>query len=265
MIFCGGSAGTREAGVAGGSPPEPSLDFNGQNCTLAHRRSWDRKRRRAYHRILSGIRRHKGERLRFLTLTSSPEARRPITKDFRVLKERIRRLTPLRLVRLGYLTLKDCRYYYGSKPLNEPLRFDYFWVETSEGNGVLHILYFGDYIPQKWLSDAWRDIHQSPIVDIRATKSVVKGFNKDMKRLAVYCVVQYCAEQDKFIRYGWGWGWVFRGFVRVWELLLKHLPFPKALKVWNMLLERGLELGWMWVDVGPPSRWLFRYYAFVSV
>jgi len=261
LTFCGLWAGLREAGCAGGSPPEPSLDFNGQNCTLAHRRFWDRKRRRCYHRILSGIRKHRGERLRFLTLTSSNEAKRPITQDFRVLKERIRRLTPLRLIRSGYLSLKDYRRYYGNKPLNERMHFEYLWVETSEGNGVLHVLFFGDYLPQAWLSDAWRDIHQSPIVDIRATRSKIKGHNEDKKRLAAYCVLQYCAGQDKFIRYSWSWGWVFRGFVRVWGLLLKHLPFPRALGVWNILLERS----WVWVDVGPPWRWLFRYYAFASV
>jgi len=228
----------------------PSLDKNGQNCTSVG--EWDRKRRRCYQRILSGIKRHRGELLRFLTLTSSNEARRGIGEDFRVLKERIRRLTPYRLIKEGYLTWGELKKFYPNKNLHERIRFEYLKIETSEGNGVLHVLYYGDYIPQMWLSDQWEEIHQSPIVDIRAVRSK----EGDKKRLAEYCVNQYCAGQDEFIRYSWSWGWCFKGFVRVWKKLVDEYGLKRAIGLWDVLLETGFlwtQEG-IYVDItGPPE------------
>ena len=226
-----------------------SLDLFVQNCTLGrddqsshggsstNGQKWTKKQRRAYHRILSGLRVHRGERLRFLTLTTAENMQRDLRSAWRVLKERIRRLTPLRLVKMGYLSLKDVRKYYSSKPLDEPLKFEYLKVETDEGvAGVLHILYFGDFIPQKWLSDVWKEITGSAyIVDIRACKDPVKS----PKRLARYCVAQYVSGQTAFVRFSWSWGWVGKGFVKVWKVLLKEVGYnvKRAISLWERLLN----------------------------
>ena len=227
----------------------PSLDCFVQNCTRDEidqppTITWTKQQRRAYHRILSGLRVHKSELLRFLTLTTAENMQRDLRTSWRVLKERIRRLTPLRLIKMGYVKPNDVRKYYPNKPLNQPLKFEYIKVETDEGvEGVLHVLYFGDYIPQKWLSDAWKEITGSAyIVDIRACKDPVKS----PKRLARYCVAQYVSGQSAFIRYSWSWGWVGKGFVKVWKILLKELNYDikKAIALWEKLLSgESLILG----------------------
>ena len=138
---------------------------------------------------------------------------------------------------MGYIKPNDIRKYYPNKPLNQPLKFEYIKIETDEGvQGVLHVLYFGDYIPQKWLSDAWKEITGSAyIVDIRACKDPVKS----PKRLARYCVAQYVSGQSAFIRYSWSWGWVGKGFVKVWKILLKELDYDlkRAIALWERLLS----------------------------
>jgi len=200
------------------------------------KQTWTRQQRRAYQRILSGLRKHKGELLRFITLTTAKGMKRDIRQAFKVLHERIRRLTPLKLLKQGYITKDELKKYYPNKPLNEPIRFEYFKVETAEGvAGVLHILYFGDYIPQKWLSDVWREITGTAyIVDIRACREPVHS----PKRLARYVVSQYVAGQKAFIRFSWSKGWVARGFVKVWQFLIRALGNLKcALAVWNKLLD----------------------------
>ncbi len=90
------------------------------------------------------------ERLRFMTLTSSLlSLGRNLNADFRALKMRILR-----------------KYHFKMK---------YWKIRTNEGNGVLHIVFRGKYIPQKWLSDQWIEIHESPIVDIRSLYETRKG------------------------------------------------------------------------------------------
>ena len=50
--------------------------------------SWSKKQKRCFHRIMSGIYKHKLERLRFLTLTSPENMSKDIQECFRVLKEK---------------------------------------------------------------------------------------------------------------------------------------------------------------------------------
>ena len=101
---------------------------------------WTFKQKRAYHRVLSGYRFSifLSKPLRFFTLTTAIGVKRNINDDFQILKKRIGR-------KFGHL--------------------EYFKVKSSEGNGVLHVIYRGPYIPQKWLSRHWNDIRGSPIVD----------------------------------------------------------------------------------------------------
>lgn len=143
----------------------------------------------------------RGNGLRFLTLTTSKGAKRDIQQDFRVLKMRIKRL-------------------YGT--------FEYIRIRTNEGNGVLHILFIGGFIPQTWISRNWEEIHQSPVVDIRAA-SRIKGLGR-------YIVSQYLSDQRcSFLRYSWSWKWVYFGFVKVWRKICISCKNPIA--IWNLHLK----------------------------
>ncbi|MBA7550046.1 hypothetical protein ES705_42552 [subsurface metagenome] len=92
--------------------------------------SWSPKARRWYQRVLSGVTHHQANRrqLRVITLTSGPDAppQDEINASWQVLRKRI--------VRKWRISM------------------EYWKLRTSEGAGVLHIIYTGPWIPQKWLS-----------------------------------------------------------------------------------------------------------------
>lgn len=176
----------------------PSI-HNHKKCPI-----WSPKQRRAYQRIMSGFKfaQFLHCRLRFMTLTTSNEGRdNDIQRDLIVLVKRIRR-------------------HYG--------RFDYVRVKTDEGNGVLHLIYRGSYIPQKWLSQQWVDIHKSWNVDIRDTQ----------RYHCSYVINQYLAGQSQFVRYSMTMKWVFRGFVSYWYQVKRQFGCVEGLDVWNKILHR---------------------------
>ena len=146
------------------------------------------------------------ERLRFMTLTSSPESRdRSLNADFRALK--------MRILRKFHFKMK------------------YWKIRTNEGNGVLHIVFRGKYVPQQWLSEQWADIHKSPIVDITSLRETRKG----LTGIVFYLVGNYLSTQS-FERMSWGYSWVFPGFVGCWKRLIEKYGFKQALFLWNRLL-----------------------------
>ncbi len=79
-----------------------------------------RKRGRAFHRFLSGIKRcrHLGRDMYFLTLTSSME------RGYEYLK------------RDSIVLIKRCHEFFGP--------FDYCMIKTHEGNGVIHVLFHSE-------------------------------------------------------------------------------------------------------------------------
>jgi len=141
-----------------------------------------------------------------MTLTSSPESKdRNLNADFRALKMRILR-----------------KYHFKMK---------YWKIRTNEGNGVLHIIFRGKYIPQRWLSEQWANIHKSPVVDIRSLYETRKG----LTGIAFYLVGNYLAKQS-FERMSWGYSWVFPAFVSYWKRLVEKYGFRRGLELWNKLL-----------------------------
>jgi len=167
--------------------------------------SWSKKQRRAYHRLISGIKRSfaVGDDLRFLTLTSARGSEfSDLNRHFSVLVKRIRR-------KFG--------------------RFEYWKIRTNEGFGVLHVLYRGSFMLQRWLSRSWLEVHGAKIVDIRALRGGAKG-------IARYLISGYLAKQT-FERMSWSWRWVFKGFVGEWRLYLLRFSFQEAVRRWNGLLE----------------------------
>lgn len=195
----------------------------------ARRGSWSTKQRRAFQRILSGIKRanNEGKRLRIITLTSSVEKRskqHEMGKAWQVLRKRISR-------QFG-------------------MSIEYYRLRTNEGNGVLHIIYKGGFIPQRWLKNAWNEIWESPIVFIQALRGE--------KRLARYLVTHYMAGhsyQGVFVRGSWSWGWVFRGFVRTWRRVLStSVDMQTAIYTWNVLL-RTRNPGAYYLENRKKKRW----------
>ena len=193
----------------------PSLDINVQN--LPRRSSWSFKQKRAFQRALSGLLRARvlGKTVRFMTLTSSPRSKyREINPHFQVLRKRIER-------NFG--------------------KFDYMKFRTNEGHGVLHVLYVGSFIPQKWLSQNWNEIHEAYIVDIREVK--------DDKRMVYYLISNYLVKQS-FVRMSWSNGWVFKGFVGWWKKFVQHYGYPLCIEKWKSFLSDPV-LFWKQIGLFP--------------
>jgi hypothetical protein len=181
--------------------------------------SWFTAQRRCYHRIKSGLTWHRNENLRFLTLGSAPGMKRSQQDSFRALKERLRRSTLSKLYDEGYITKRQLLTQYAGKPLGYTPQMHYINIRTDEGpTGVLHILYFGDFLPQSWLKDIWYELTGSCR---SAYIRMCRNPTYDEKRLARYCVDQYCAGQSDYLRFSCSKDWVYPGFVRDYRLL-KH-------------------------------------------
>jgi hypothetical protein len=217
-----------------------SLGINNQNRSFVCNRSnsennsysWSSKQKRAYVKAKAGERCHKGQLQRFLTLTSSDESAAAdcdLGIDFSAFKLRVGRLTPYKLYKKGYLTKGQLRYFYPGKNCHTPLVMDYFKVRTNEGRngGVLHVLYYGDFIPQKWLSDAWGSVHLSPNIWI-TTGDYLK-----------YVIAQYCSGQSYFINSSACSGWVFKGYMRTWDYLRRFMSLDKRIEVMDALQNFG--------------------------
>lgn len=148
-----------------------------------------------------------------MTLTTSDEARAyglDINDSFQVLRKRLLRKYPV-------------------------TGFHYWKLRTSEGNGVLHVIYSGPYISQVWLSDTWQQIHISHRVWLQELRG--RG-----KRMTNYLMGHYLPAHDSYKTYtrmSWSWGWVFRGFVGAWKWTFKtSRTFYEALVRWNRLMRK---------------------------
>jgi len=202
---------------------------------------WTNKQKRTYHTLLSGFKMSQFQNsiCRFMTLTTSDLMKESVdfrdgsmNKSFRSLSYRFKRMTPYKMAKQGYIKTKQLKKYYPNKQLNQNLTFNYHKVETNEGNGVLHIVYRGDYCPYTWLSDNWMDIHNSWDVNIR----LIRNNSNDVRKASSYIVTQYVAGQkSSYVRSSHSWEWVFRGFKTLWYQI-KHWYPNEALTLWNKIL-----------------------------
>jgi hypothetical protein len=179
--------------------------------------SWSKPQRRCYQRIKSGLTWHQNEILRFLTLGSAPGMLRSQQEAFRALKERLKRLTLSKLYDDGYISKDQILTHYSGKPFGYTPQLNYISIRTDEGpEGVLHILYFGDFIPQSWLKETWFELTgKCKSAYIRMCKRPT--YNE--KRLARYCIDQYCAGQSDYLRFSCSKDWVYPGFVKHYNIL----------------------------------------------
>jgi len=182
-----------------------------------------RRKRRFYQRAISGVTAGKcrNEFIAFLTLTSSPKSPADITHSWEKLKKRIRRK-------------------FGS--------FEYIWVRERTQSGLIHmhILFRGPYIPQKWLSENWEEIHKAKIVYVEAVWDTGKAIRYMMKYLS----------KEIEGRFGYSWKWIFKGAARVWKWLCRTLRYEmkEIIKIWEKLIieipPEGVDWGRMRELVG---------------
>jgi hypothetical protein len=187
----------------------------GPVTALSH--CWSTSQRRCYQRIKSGLTRHQKEILRLLTLDSAQDMKRSQQESFRALKERLKRLTLSKLYDDGYISKDQLLTHYSGKLLGYIPQLNYINIRTDEGpEGVLHILFFGDFIPQSWLKDTWFELTgKCKSAYIRMCKQPTY----DEKRLARYCIDQYCAGQSDYLRFSCSKDWVYPGFVKHYNIL----------------------------------------------
>jgi hypothetical protein len=130
-----------------------------------------------------------------------------------------------------------------------------FVVETSEGNGVLHMVWAWTgprefIVDQGWLSTTWATIHGAPIVFIRRMNLA----KESIRRVGRYFALQYLSDQrGALVRMSWSWQRSRFAIGKAWSLLVSEfhsrskwncgLPdstFQELLAAW----EKLLELGW---------------------
>jgi hypothetical protein len=107
-------------------------------------------------------------------------------------------------------------------------------VDTTEGNGVLHILWAAEtslYVEQAWLSEEWGKIHGATYVWINRYRRGTKG------RLSRYMVSQYMSGQKGAgVRISWSWKTTFTVPIRAaWRM------FKRA---WHGESFKGLIAAW---------------------
>ena len=191
----------------------------------------NRKRQggRVFHRVISGVKRARarGERLRFLTLTTPVGYDRSrLSKDMNILRKRVEHVE---FSRDGF----------------HRFHMELVKVTTSEGNGVIHAIFKAGqvrrfsqvklnclphlrkckggspvkasselgFIPFPWLKQTWAEIVGGNPENQHVYIEFVRGNDK---KVAGY-LCQYVSGQDKLERLSWTRGWVFPGFVREWN------------------------------------------------
>lgn len=178
---------------------------------------WSTKQKRCYALLLYALQfcEYWGLKVRFMTLTGAFKGSdADLLRDFNLLVKRI-------------------RFEFGS--------FEYLRVRTGEGFGVLHVIFIGSFIPQKWLSSTWSELHGAEVVDVRYYDEI------NDRRFARYIVSQYLGGQSKFIRMSMSRNFVYNGFVSdiaYW----RRVCSPKWFKVrWRSCIEDRLFRG-SWKD-----------------
>ena len=212
-------------GVAGGreDPHLSSLDNYQHNSPFLREQrpkmKWKPSQVRCYNRIRAGSIAHRGGKMRLMTLTTAKKMQRTKETGHQILTQRVRRMTPFKMFKAISGTgsfHRFSRHYYPNKNPLSKLKYEYTKVTTTEGvEGVFHIVYFGDYLPQKWVSSTWEEITGTArVVDIRGV-DVQRGSEK---RVSIYVVNQYVSGgQNDYVRFSNSWGWCFRGFLGVWD------------------------------------------------
>lgn len=198
-------------------PASPYLVINGQ---VNASRKWSRKQRRSFQRLMSFCYERLGQGCQLLRVDlTSPSGgdSKTLSRKLEELKRRVKRV-------FGY-------------------EVKAFVVRTSEGNGVLHMIWAINhlravYIPYEWLKEQWEDIHGAWNVSIRRMKP------SEVKRAAGYITSQYLAGQSSVEYVSWPYGGLTISLARSWhvvrsEVMKGYLGACKFANHFNRILDRG--------------------------
>lgn len=217
---------------------EPVQGFN----SLTHtQKKLKIKKGRYYHCLVSGMKWHKKDQQYFLTLTSAPGSP-GLYKSFNHLVTLVRMATPNTLVKGDYMSRKEALKWFQKDDLDKCLTFEYCKLQTSEGCGVLHIVFAGSRLPIKFIRAVWSKIHDARQIVI---KHVEKDDEDDNKRLKNYLMKQYLYGQDGFIRYSCSGGWIYPGYRDDWVKMVKLMGYWEARKRWEACMELHRKPGQM--------------------
>jgi hypothetical protein len=129
--------------------------------------------------------------------------------------------------------------FYRHRHHSERVRHEYLALHTQEGNGVLHVVFAGDYLPVTPIREAWNRYHgaySGYSGNLQMDLQYVRG--DDL--LTKYLMKQYLTSQDGFIRFSMSHGWLWVGYRREWLNLVKHEGMAAAILLWNQKLEAHL-------------------------
>lgn len=186
---------------------------------------------------------------------------RSLPSAFDCIKTMIRKYSPYRLFKDGYLNEYELNYFYDRESIFKTFKFEYVKVFTSEGGaqGVYHILFFGSYLPQAFLSSLWMYYTGTAFsVDIRVVKDVARS-NSDVKRLSRYCIDQYVVGQKNddgssaFVSYSKSFDWSIRNYNGVYWFFKKNLKEG----IWDKDLTENNWLTFLYNNFHPPPRYSY--------
>ena len=192
-----------------------------------------RQKGRYYNALCSGMTWHKDDDLRFLTLTS-PMGARDISVSWNQFVTELRRLTPEYLYKNGFLTSWNLSRFYKGRDLKKKIKFEYLAMKTSEGNGVLHVVTAGDFVPVSWIRPAWKRIHSVGTTWNAGIALNIKLIPKNASNeaLRAYMMKQYLVGQDAYVRHDCSAGWLWRGYRKVWLRMVRVLGYQVAIEQW---------------------------------
>jgi hypothetical protein len=175
------------------------------------------------------------QELKFITVTSSNESitrlsdpytyQRQLTLDWKKLIQRIRRLTPYRLIKMEYLNKRQVGRFYGRNSLHKKVfaNSHYLKVNTNEGNGVIHAISNMPYIPHQYIKDVWKELHAGSF------NCNIQPLNKKKNspsKVASYMATQYISSQDAtYIRSSKSNHWIFKQSTSTINYLKKNLCY----------------------------------------
>jgi len=149
-------------------------------------RKLDRRSRRGYQRIISGL--SKSGEYRLLLLTSSPESPVSISASWRKFRERMRRRGALQ----DYIKVTEF---------------------TKSGLPHIHLLWRGTYVERKLIEYHWFQVHRAYFV--RAKR--LKARNGSYQRVASYLAKYLVKDQEGYLSSS-RW-WLRPGACHIWDRL----------------------------------------------
>jgi hypothetical protein len=108
-----------------------------------------------------------------------------------------------------------------------------FIVETTEGNGVLHMVWAWRggrefIIEQRWLSAQWEQIHGARVVWIRR----MNLSKRDIRRVGRYFATQYLSGQSALKRISWSWKRSRFALGKTWSFMVKQFRLRSKESSW---------------------------------